>query len=297
MTTVGFIGLGLMGKPLVTRLLAAQQRLAVFNRSPGAAEELGELGAVICQDSKDLAERSDIVITMLPDSPDVKNVILGRHGVSSGIRKGGIVIDCSTISPLVEKGIAEQLNALGIEMLDAPVSGGTTGAEAGTLTFMVGGGRDAYEKCLPLLKTMGKNIFYMGANGMGSFTKLCNQLAVALNLLGTCEALLLASKAGLDPQKTIEVLATGAASSWQLVNLGPKMLQRDFKPGFKLEHLRKDLRLITEACEELNLPTMGTGLMHELLKATANQGLGQKSTPALILTLEQLANHEVHIRK
>jgi 3-hydroxyisobutyrate dehydrogenase-like beta-hydroxyacid dehydrogenase len=126
---------------------------------------------------------------------------------------------------------------------------------------------------------------------------LCNQLSVALTLLGTCEALLLASKAGLDPEKTIEVLATGAASSWQLVNLGPKMLQRDFKPGFKLEHLKKDLRLITEACEELNLPTLGSGLMHELLKATVNQGLGQNATPALILTLEQLADHEVKTRK
>jgi len=297
MIRVGFIGLGLMGKPMAKRLLAAQQQLVVFNRSRGPAEELAELGAIICENPKDLAESSDIVITMLPDSSDVKKVILGKDGVSSGVRKGGIVIDCSTISPLVEKEIAQQLSALGVEMLDAPVSGGTIGAEAGSLTFMVGGSRDVFEKCLPILEAMGKNVFYMGGSGMGSFTKLCNQLSVALTLLGTCEALLLASKAGLDPEKTIEVLATGAASSWQLVNLGPKMLQRDFKPGFKLEHLKKDLRLITEACEELNLPTLGSGLMHELLKATVNQGLGQSATPALILTLEQLANHEVKTRK
>ena len=293
MTAVGFIGLGLMGRPMSKRLIAAGHQLVVYNRNPKPVKELVALGAESAESPRKVAERAEILFTMLPDSSDVRQVILGTEGVASGVRRGSLVVDCSTISPTVELEIAQQLLMNGTEALDAPVTGGTMGAEAGTLTFMVGGSAAAYERCVPLFKAMGKNIFHMGTNGMGSFTKLCNQICVSLNLLGTCEALLLASKAGLDPKRTIEVLATGVANSWQLLNFGPKMLDRDFRPGFKIQHLKKDLRIVSEVCESLLLPSLGTDLVHELLKAVENQGLGESGTPALIVALEELAAHEV----
>jgi 2-hydroxy-3-oxopropionate reductase len=293
MTTVGFIGLGLMGNPMSKRLISAGHQLVVYNRSSRPIRELVDLGAESARNPREVGERAEIVITMLPDSPDVKRVILGDDGVASGLKKGAVVVDCSTISPTVEVEIAQQLLTNGVEALDAPVSGGTTGAESGTLTFMVGGSATAYERCVPLFKAMGKSIFHMGTNGMGSFTKLCNQICVSLNLLGTCEALMLASRAGLDPKRTIEVLGTSAASSLQLLNFGPKMLDRDFRPGFKIQHLKKDLRIVSETCEKLSLPFMGTALVHELLKAVENEGLGESGTPALIVALEKLAGHEI----
>ena len=293
MTAVGFIGLGLMGSPMSKRLIAAGHQLTVYNRNPKPVKELVGLGARSVQNPRAVAEHAEIIFTMLPDSSDVRQVILGRDGVASGVKEGSLVVDCSTVSPAVEMEIAQQLRVNSVEALDAPVTGGTMGAEAGTLTFMVGGNVDAYERCLPLFKTMGKNVFHMGTNGMGSLTKLCNQICVSLNLLGTCEALLLASKAGLDPGRIIEVLGTGAASSWQLLNFGPKMLDRDFKPGFKIQHLKKDLRIVSEVCESLSLPCLGSSLVHELLKAVETQGLGGSGTPAFVVALEQLAGHEV----
>ncbi|HUK50459.1 MAG TPA: NAD(P)-dependent oxidoreductase, partial [Terriglobales bacterium] len=227
MTTVGFIGLGLMGKPMARHVLAAGNQLVVYSRSPKPVNELVAAGAKAAFTPKDVAEQAETIFTMLPDSSDVRQVILGSDGVASGARKGSVVVDCSTVSPALEIEIAHQLSRISVEMLDAPVTGGTMGAEAGSLTFMVGGSEAAYERCLPLFKAMGKNVFHMGANGMGAFAKLCNQICVSLNLLGTCEALLLASKVGLDPERIIEVLGTGAANSWQLLNFGPKMLNRD----------------------------------------------------------------------
>jgi 3-hydroxyisobutyrate dehydrogenase-like beta-hydroxyacid dehydrogenase len=274
------------------KLLMAGYQLVVYNRSEKSLRELVDLGAERADTPQTVAERSDITITMLPDSVDVEQVILGQNSVAIGTREGSIVVDCSTIPPLVEMKIAEQLRAKNVESLDAPVTGGTIGAERGTLTFMVGGSTHVYERCIPVFKAMGKNIFYMGTNGMGSFTKLCNQVCIGLNLLGTSEALLLASKVGLDPKKTIEVLATGAAGSWQQLNLGPQMLDKDFKPGFKVRHLKKDLRIVAEVCEKLSLPTFGPSLVHELLKITENQGFGESGTSALIATLEKAATYE-----
>jgi len=297
MTSVGFIGLGLMGRPMSKRILAAGYKLVVHSRSSKPVEELVSLGAEKALNPKEVAERTDIVITMLPDSPDVKQVVLGPDGVIEGIRRGGIVVDMSTVSPLVEVEIAEELRKKGAEMLDAPVSGSTMGAEAGTLTIMVGGSKEAFEKCLPIFRTMGENITHMGGNGMGQMTKLCNQIAVSLNLLATCEALMLASKAGLDPKKVIEVIGSGAAGSWQLTNLGPKMVNRDFTPGFKVVHLRKDLRIVREVCEQLGLPLIGTGLVHELVKALEQHGLGASGTQALITVLEELAQHKLVSQK
>lgn len=293
MEKIGFIGLGLMGLPMSKRLLSANYELVVYNRSQKPVEELVKMGAERAASPKEIAERSGIVFTMLPDSPDVKRVLLEADGVVEGMKPGGMVVDCSTISPLVEVEIAESLRQRKIEMLDAPVTGGTTGAEKGTLTFMVGGKKEAFDRCLPLFKAMGRSIFHMGDLGMGSFTKICNQMAVSLNLLGTCEALLLASKAGLDVRKVLEVLGTGGASSYQLVNLGPKMVERDFRPGFKIAQFKKDLRIAREISENLRLPTLGAGLTYELLKAAHSQGLGDNGTQALIKALEQLAQYQL----
>jgi 3-hydroxyisobutyrate dehydrogenase len=286
---IGFIGLGLMGKPMSKRLIAAGRRLVVHNRHEKPAEELVKLGAQLAFSPREVAERSEIIITMLPDSSDVKDVILGQNGVAEGIKDGSLVIDCSTISPLVEVEIAQRLQSKQVEALDAPVTGGTMGAEAGTLTFLVGGNDAAYERALPLFKAMGKEIFHMGRHGAGSYAKLCNQICVGLNLLGTCEALTLAARAGLDPNQTIAALTTGAANSWQLANFGPKMMQRDFKPGFKIEHLEKDMRLASEMCEQLVIPSFGSSLVRELLKCAENMGFRENGTPALYGAIEKMA--------
>ncbi len=293
MVVVGFIGLGLMGKPMAKRILSAGYKLVVHSRSSPPVEELANLGAEKASSPKEVAAKAEIIITMLPDSPDVKKVVLGENGIAEGVRPGSIVIDMSTVSPMVEMEIAEELRKKGVEYLDAPVTGSTMGAESGTLTIMVGGSKEAFERALPVLKTMGKNIVHMGGNGMGQMTKMCNQVAVSLNLLGTCEAILLASKAGLDPKKVIEVIGSGAAGSWQLNNLGPRMVERDFRPGFKVEHLVKDLRIVREVTSRLNLPLLGVNMVAELVKALEQHGYGSEGTQALITVLEKLATHQV----
>ncbi|MEM0457133.1 MAG: NAD(P)-dependent oxidoreductase [Nitrososphaerota archaeon] len=289
MSSVGFIGLGLMGKPMATRLLKAGYRLVVYNRSSKPVEELTALGAIPASSPREVAERSEFVITMLPDNPDVRFVIAGSNGVIEGVRRGMVVIDMSTVSPYLAQELHKMLADKGVDFLDAPVSGSTMAAETGTLTIMVGGKYETYERTLPIFRSMGDKIFYMGGPGMGAFTKLCNQIAVSLNLLATCEALLLAKKVGLDQQKVIEVISTGAGSSWQLTVLGPRMIKRDFTPGFKVQHLRKDLRIIREIAEQLGLSLLGTNLVAELIKALDQKGHGLDGTQSLITLLEELA--------
>lgn len=293
MQSVGFIGLGLMGKPMSKRLLKAGYSLTVYNRSRQPMEELRELGAGTASSPKEVAELSDVTITMLPDSQDVESVMLGKDGVIEGARSGSVVVDMSTISPFVTVMIYDRFREVGVQMLDAPVTGGTLGAEGGTLTIMVGGDRDAFERCLPIFLTLGKKVHYMGPSGSGQMTKLCNQVAVALSLLGACEALILASKAGLDLQKVLDVLSSGAASSWQLTNLGPRIIEGDLEPGFKAEHLQKDLRIVGEVSERLSVFMPGSSLAHELMKSLGAIGMGKKGTQSLILILEQLSSHRL----
>ncbi|HIQ29935.1 MAG TPA: NAD(P)-dependent oxidoreductase [Candidatus Caldiarchaeum subterraneum] len=290
---VGFIGLGLMGRPMSKRILKAGYELVVYSRSQPPVEELVSLGAEKARNPREVAEKSEIIITMLPDSPEVKQVITGPNGVAEGANTGSIVIDMSTISPLVEMEIAEELRKKSVEYLDAPVTGSTMGAEAGTLTIMVGGDEEAFNKALPVLKTMGQKIVHMGGNGMGQMTKICNQIAVALNLLATCEAILFASKAGLNPRKVIEVIGSGAAGSWQLNNLGPKIVEHDFTPGFKIQHFRKDLKIVKEMTEKLNLPLLGVNLVSELVKSLENKGMKDEGTQALITILEEISNYKI----
>ncbi|MDZ7337797.1 MAG: 2-hydroxy-3-oxopropionate reductase [candidate division KSB1 bacterium] len=290
---IGFIGLGIMGKPMAMNLLRAGYGLTVYNRSKAPVEFMVAQGAEAAASPREVAERSEVVITMVTDSPDVEEVILGPNGVAEGVRAGAVVIDMSTISPTVTRRIAAALEERGAAMLDAPVSGGDTGAKAGTLAIMVGGDKEVFERCLPIFQAMGKSIVHVGPNGMGQMTKLCNQVLVAVNNLATCEALLLASKAGLDPAVMIEAVKNGAAGSWQLANLGPKMIARDFAPGFMVRLQQKDLRLALEVARELHLPLPALSLVHQLFASCEAAGEGTEGTQALIKALERLALHRV----
>lgn len=282
-----------MGKPMAKRLLAAGHRMRVFNRSKKPVEELVELGAEAGRSPEDVARESEYTILMLPDSRDVKSVVLGEGGVIAGARSGSVVINMSTISPVTEREIYESLAARRVGYLDAPVTGGTLGAEQGTLVIMVGGDYENFKRAEPILSILGKKIMYMGPCGSGQLTKLCNQISVSLSLLGVCEALLLASRSGLDLRKVIEVISSGAGASWQMANLGPKIVERDFRPGFKAEHLSKDLRITLEIAQELSLPLPGSALVHQLLKSLVARGEGSSGTQALIKVLEELASHLV----
>ena len=290
---IGFIGLGVMGKPMATNLLKAGYPLTVWNRTRSKMEDLVKMGATPGESPKDVAEKSDVVITMVTDSAAVEAVILGPSGVIEGVRPGMIVIDMSTISPSVTRRIAEKLREKGVEMLDAPVSGGDIGAKQATLSIMVGGSEEVFKECLPIFEVLGKRITYMGTNGMGQMTKLCNQVICALNIQAVCEGLILGAKAGLDLEKLLSVVTAGAASSWMLSNLGPKMIKRDFEPGFKMVHQQKDLRLALAQAEELGLPLPGTALVNQMFRAVEAAGLGEKGTQAAIVAVENLAGFKV----
>ncbi len=293
MARIGFIGLGLMGKPMAKRLLEAGHHLRVYNRSRRPIDELAAQGATPTASPREAASGAEFVILMLPDTPEVLEVVLGVNGVVEGASPGTTVIDMSTVSPETERDIERRLADVGVKYLDAPVTGGTIGAEQGTLTIMVGGDYEAFRRAEPILSLLGRKIIYMGPSGSGQLAKLCNQVSVALSLLGTCEALLLASKAGLDLKKVLEAISTGAGSSWQLVNLGPRIMNRDFDPGFKAEHLAKDLRIVSETSHILSLPLPGTAVVYQLLKSLVAKGKGSLGTQALITVLEELASHRL----
>jgi len=286
---IGFIGLGTMGKPMARNLMKAGYVLAVHNRSRGAIDELASEGAVPADSPLEVARASDVVITMLPDSPDVEQVVLGPNGLLQGAASGLVVIDMSTISPRVARSVYGASRERGVSFLDAPVSGGETGAKAATLSIMVGGDREALERCGPVLEALGKSIVYMGESGSGQAAKLCNQVICALTILAVSEGLLLGKKAGLDPETLLSAVTGGAAASWMLSNLGPKMTASDWRPGFKVMLQQKDLRLALETARDLGLPLPGTALVGELFRAVQAHGRGADGTQALITALEDLA--------
>jgi len=290
---IGFIGLGVMGKPMALNLLKAGYPLTVWNRTSSKTDELLALGACGANSPREVAEKSDIVITMVTDSPDVEEVILGSEGVIHGAHPGLILIDMSTISPTVTQKLAKELSEKGVKMLDAPVSGGEVGAKEAALSIMVGGPEETFEECSSIFRVLGKRIIHMGPNGMGQTTKLCNQVICALNIQAVCEGLMLGAKAGLDLRKLLDVVTAGAAGSWMLSNLGPKMIDRDFKPGFKIVHQQKDLRLVLSFAAELGLPLPGTALVQQMLRAVEAEGLGDKGTQAAIVAMEKLAGAEL----
>jgi 3-hydroxyisobutyrate dehydrogenase len=290
---MGFIGLGIMGRPMARNLMKAGYSLTVWNRSrPGIDALVGEAAAEGDSPS-DVAGQSDIVITILGDSQDTEHVALGEHGIIEGAHDGLVHIDMSTISPSVTRSIAEQYAERGIEMLDAPVSGGEQGAIDGTLSIMVGGKQEVFERCRPVFESMGKTIVYCGPSGSGQVVKLCNQVIVGVNNLAMSEALVLAAKAGVAPATMLEAVKAGAASSWALHNLAPRVLAGDFKPGFKIAHQQKDLRLALEVARNEHAALPGTALVHQLFAALEAEGMGEAGTQALVKSLEKLGNVNV----
>lgn len=289
---VGFIGLGIMGQPMARNLLKAGFGLVVYTRTRRKADGLLAEGARWADSPAAVARQAPMVITMVADSPDVEQVVLGPQGIIEGVRPGGMVIDMSTVSPRVERAIAQQLATRGVAYMDAPVSGGSWGAIQGTLAIMVGGEEDAFRRVLPIFEAMGKSITYMGPSGAGQVTKLVNQVLVAVTLSGVAEALVFGAKAGADLLKTIEAVKGGAAGSWQLANLGPRIVKGDFAPGFMITLQLKDLRLILEMAQELALPLPLTALVAQLYRAAAVDGKGECGTQAVVTVLERLAGVE-----
>ncbi|SDR94360.1 2-hydroxy-3-oxopropionate reductase [Bradyrhizobium canariense] len=292
MTDIGFIGLGIMGRPMAGHLQTAGHRLFLHDVA-ALPEELMRYGAVACDNGKEVAERAEIIILMVPDTPHVETVLFGADGVAKGLSKGKIVIDMSSISPLATKAFAKKVNALGAEYLDAPVSGGEVGARAATLTIMVGGSQATFDVVKPLFETMGKNVTRVGGNGDGQTTKVANQIIVALTIEAVGEALLFASKAGADPALVRQALMGGFASSRILEVHGERMVTRNFEPGFRIELHQKDLNLALEGARALGVSLPATAAAQQLFNACAAHGGKAWDHSAMVKALELMAGHEV----
>lgn len=291
---LGFIGLDIVGKPMCKNLIDAGYPATVWNRSRPGIDECVGYGAVAGASAREVAERSDVVITMVNVTGDVRQVVLGPNGVLEGSRPGTVLIDMSTISPKATKEIAAKLKEKGVMMLDAPVSGGDKGARVGTLSIMVGGQEAAFNDCLPVLKALGKNVIHMGQeNGLGQSTKLCNQIICDLNILAACEGLALAAKTGLDMEKVYSVIKAGSGGSWWFENLGRKVLDRDLESGEMVVTERKYLQLVEEAADDLAVSLPGTSLVRQLYNAIVAMGLGEYGLQSLIRAYEKLAGVEV----
>lgn len=293
MKKIGFIGLGIMGKPMARNLMKKGYNLVVHNRSRGAVDELAKQGAEAASSPKEVAEKSNIIITMLPDSPEVEDVILGKNGVLEGARKGHVIIDMSSISPVVTKKIHSEVSRKGIKMIDAPVSGGETGAVEGALAIMVGGEKKVFEDCLDILNVLGKSIVHVGDIGAGGTVKLANQIIVALNMEAMSEALVLGMKAGVDPKLLYEAIRGGLAGSRVLDVKVPNILERRFDPGFRIRLHIKDLKNALNTARETGVPLPITSLVHEMFQALNIEGKGEEDHSAIIKFIEGLAKTEV----
>jgi 2-hydroxy-3-oxopropionate reductase len=289
---IGFIGLGIMGAPMAGHLLAAGHELFV-NTHGVPPKAITDAGAKVCTTGTAVAKNANIIIIMVPDTPDVEKVLFGKDGVASGLAKGKIVVDMSSISPIATKDFAARVNETGAEYLDAPVSGGEVGAKAASLTIMVGGPEAAFEKVKPLFEKMGKNITLVGGNGDGQTTKVANQIIVALTIEAVGEALLFASKAGADPAKVRQALMGGFAASRILEVHGERMVKRTFNPGFRIELHQKDLNLALASGRQMGISLPNTATAQELFNACVANGHGKLDHSALVKALELLANHEI----
>ena len=289
---VGFIGLGIMGKPMVANLIKGGHTLFLASRS-GVPQDLTAAGGKACASAKEVAQKADIIITMVPDTPDVEKALFGKDGVAEGLSAGKIVVDMSSISPIETKVFAERIKNAGADYVDAPVSGGEVGAKNAALTIMVGASEAAFAKVKPLFELMGKNITLVGDVGAGQICKVCNQIIVALNIEAVAEALLLASKAGVDPGKVRTALMGGFASSRVLEVHGERMVKRTFDPGFRIELHQKDLNLALSSARALKMSLPNTATAQELFSACQAQGGGKWDHSAMVKALEALANHAV----
>ncbi|HLI13510.1 MAG TPA: 2-hydroxy-3-oxopropionate reductase [Alphaproteobacteria bacterium] len=294
MTQVGFIGLGIMGRPMAGHLQKAGHKLAVVKHKSPLPREIVDGGAMVCASPKEVAERSEIVITMVPDTPDVERVLFGPGGVAEGLSKGKLVIDMSSISPTATQDFAKRIGEKGCDYLDAPVSGGEVGAKNAALTIMVGGPERAFNRARPLFELMGKSITLVGTNnGDGQTCKVANQIVVALNIEAVGEALLFASKAGADPARVRQALLGGFAASRILEVHGQRMIDRSFNPGFRIELHQKDLNLALQSARQLGLSLPNTATAQELFNACAAQGGKAWDHSAMVKALEALAQHEI----
>ena len=292
---LGFIGLGIMGAPMAGHLLKAGHMLFVNTRGT-VPEALAGGGATVCTTAQGVAERADIIFIMVPDTPDVQAVLFGEHGVAAGLKASGpgkVVVDCSSIDPIATRGFAEKIQALGCGYLDAPVSGGEVGAKAASLSIMVGGEEQAFERIRPLLALMGKNVTRVGSAGDGQVCKVANQIIVALNIAAVGEALVFASRAGADPARVREALMGGFAASRILEVHGERMIKRTFAPGFRIALHQKDLNLALQGARALGVALPQTANAAQLMQSCAALGHGQADHSALVLALEAMAGHPV----
>lgn len=286
---VGFIGLGIMGRPMAGHLVSAGYDVTVWNRTRSKAADLVKAGARWAESPKDVASRSDVTITMVADTPDVLEVVLGSVGIIEGIRPGAVVVDMSTISPVATREIARRLAEKGAEMLDAPVSGGEKGAIEATLSIMVGGTPEVFERVLPIFQRMGRNIVHLGDHGAGQVTKACNQLVLSLTIVGVAEALTLARKAGVDPAKVRAALLGGFANSRVLEVHGQRMLDGAFDPGFRTRLYHKDLGIVMDTGRALGMPLLGAGLAAQLYQVAMARGFGEMDYSVLGRVIADLA--------
>ena len=293
MAKLGFIGLGIMGKPMAGHLVKAGHEVSVYDLNPASIQELSSKGASACKSSKEVAQKSEIIFIMVQDTPDVEAVLFGKDGLVEGLKPNSIVVDMSSISPIATKEFAKKLAGMKVKMLDAPVSGGQVGAENATLSIMVGGETEVFEKIKPYFQLMGKNIVHVGGNGDGQTCKVANQIVVALNIEAVAEALLFASKAGADPVKVRAALMGGFAHSRILELHGERMLNRTFNPGFRIRLHQKDLNLALQSARSMGVSLPNTATAQELFNAVAAQGGIDLDHSAMVLALEKLANHKV----
>jgi 3-hydroxyisobutyrate dehydrogenase len=291
MTRLGYIGLGIMGRGMAANLIQAGHTLTVWNRTPSKAEGLE---ATVVSSPQEVGPASDIVFLCVSDTPDVEEVVFGDFGVIHGMTDGDVLVDHSTISPVATRRFATQAAGLGVEWVDAPVSGGSEGAERGTLAVMAGGDLAALDRARPFIEAYATSIVHVGEEpGSGQMVKAVNQVLVVLNELAASEALLLAEAAGLDLGKTIRAVEGGAAGSWMLSNRGPQMIERDWRPGFTIDLQQKDLRLVLEAADEMGVPLPGVALVFQLYRSLQSRGLGSEGNHALVRALENLSGIEL----
>jgi 3-hydroxyisobutyrate dehydrogenase len=289
-TRVGWMGTGVMGKSMCGHLISKGYKVTVYNRTKANAQTLIVSGAAWADTPKQVAEKSDVVFAIVGFPRDVREVFLGTQGALAGSRPGMVLVDMTTSEPSLAREIAEAASAKGVAGVDAPVSGGDVGARNATLSIMVGGTAEAVEAVRPLLDCMGKTIVHQGPPGAGQHTKMVNQILIATNMIGVCEALLYGYKAGLDLKTVLQSVGGGAAASWSLNNLGPRIIDRNFEPGFFVEHFVKDMGIALDEAKRMNLALPGLALANQLYVAVQAQGWTRKGTQALMLALEQLSN-------
>jgi len=290
-TRIGWIGTGIMGRPMCGHVLSGGYRTSIYNRTKSKAEELINKGAVWCTSPEEVAKNSDIIFTILGYPEDVREVYFGKEGIFTSLKSGTVLVDMNTTEPSLSIEIYNKAKDKGVYAVDAPVSGGDVGAINAKLSIMVGGDEEIVSSIIPLLRLMGHQIVYEGGPGAGQHTKVCNQITVGGVMTGICEALLYSYKARLDPDTMIKTVCAGAASNWLMENLGPKIIDNDFKPGFFVEHFIKDLGIAIAECKRMNLDLPGLNLSMELYEKTRDLGYGKLGTQALFLALKEISEN------